>query len=80
MYKIKNFFCTTEPGWLAFYIIIGLILIGEALVIGFEFIAVVSIFAAAGTAVYGIGYGLYHLIKYLQTKCQADTDERDTSN
>lgn len=67
---VKKFLCNVNPAELTFGIIIILALSLEAWFIGIKsFGLIVLVFAGICAIVFSSGYGLYRLIKWLQTKC-----------
>jgi hypothetical protein len=69
MKKIKKFLCKENPGVLSMYIIVALIVLTEFYMMGWWFIAVALGAVVCGGIIFGIGYGLMHVIKRLQLNC-----------
>lgn len=71
MKRIRNFLCRMDPIGATFVIVLGGILLVEAIAVGFgKFFMIVGIGLALSLIVLAIGYGVYRLISYLQDGCR----------
>ncbi len=68
--RIRNYFCTVDPISLTFAIVLGSILLGEAIWIGlgkFLLIALAGLIMCA--LVFAIGFVIYKTIVWAQSHC-----------
>jgi hypothetical protein len=71
MNKVKRFLCTMDAGNAAFVIVIASLYLICAALMGFEQF-IVAVFTGLGLLVCfcAIGYGVYKVIVYAQSKCK----------
>ena len=75
MKKIREFLCTTHPGYLAFWTIMISVLIGQVVWMGWALVYAFIAFAVCCVVLGAIGYGLYKLIEWAQSHCKESEDE-----
>lgn len=72
---LKNFLCTTDPANLTGGFVLFIVLSVEAWAIGLKtFLLLIVVGVAAVAVLVAVAYGLYRLIKHLQTKCVQESE------